>query len=269
MMRSIVDTEKLLQFEDPEPVGVLNGNSASDFLLSCEHAGNAVPAVLNGLGLGAGALNQHIAIDIGILGVSEVISGLIGAPLVFQRYSRLVAECNRRVESDQVIPCISDGTVIPGNQALSKVARMRRIEEIVLPYHQEIAGRLNRSRDDGAETIFVSMHSFTPSLNSAPASRPWHVGLCTGPDERFSRHVETALRAEVGVIVGFNEPYNVDMTEEYAIPIHAEARQLPYCQLEIRQDLIKSDAGQIEWGRRVACALEKARNTFFAELRES
>jgi predicted N-formylglutamate amidohydrolase len=33
--------------------------------------------------------------------------------------------------------------------------------------------------------------------------------------------------------------------------VHAERRSLPYLELEIRQDLIASAAGQVEWAERL------------------
>jgi predicted N-formylglutamate amidohydrolase len=131
-----------------------------------------------------------------------------------------------------------------------------------MPYQNEIAGRLDALRKANHPTLFVSMHSFTPSLRSRPSARPWHVGLCIGVDSRFTQHVVNALRADSDLLVGVNEPYEVDMAREYAIPVHAEARGLPYVQFEIRQDLIGEKSGQKAWGVRVARALERARATF-------
>jgi predicted N-formylglutamate amidohydrolase len=41
----------LLGPDDPDPVGEINARSTSPFFLICDHAGNAVPAALNDLGL--------------------------------------------------------------------------------------------------------------------------------------------------------------------------------------------------------------------------
>ena len=245
---------------DPEPVGLRNPDASSDFVLICDHAGNAVPSSLHGLGLARADLDRHIGIDIGILGVSERLSDLLQAPLVFQRYSRLAAECNRLPSSSESIAVVSDGTPVPGNANLDPYARARRIAEIVVPYHEEITRRLDDRRD--RPTILVSMHSFTPSLLARPFARPWHVGLCHGADDRFTQPVLAALGEERGLVVGRNEPYGVDMAKDYSIPIHGEGRGLPYAEFEIRQDLIANPAGQAEWAERIARVLRTALQRF-------
>ncbi|WP_245448903.1 N-formylglutamate amidohydrolase [Phyllobacterium sophorae] len=259
-------SETLLGRDDPHPVGIRNGELVSEFIITCEHAGNAVPKSLNGLGLGSAELNRHIAVDIGILAVSERVSDLIRAPLVYQRYSRLVAECNRVLTDTELFAVVSDGTVIPGNEDISEVDGRRRIEEIIMPYQNEITCRLDEQQMSDHQTLFVSMHSFTPSLRSRPSERPWHVGLCIGVDDRFTNHVAAALRVDGDIVVGFNEPYTVDMAREYTIPVHAEGRSLPYVQFEIRQDLIADESGQKEWAIRVANAMDCARATFLSQM---
>ena len=63
----------LLRAGDPEPVEVCHPKSVSPILLLCEHAGQAVPQVLDGLGLTDGAINQHIGWDIGAESLARAI----------------------------------------------------------------------------------------------------------------------------------------------------------------------------------------------------
>lgn len=249
---------------DPPPVGVRNGEATSPFLLICDHAGNAVPAALADLGLPRAELDRHIAIDIGILGVAERMSDLMGAPLVFQRYSRIVAESNRRLASPDFIAPVSDGTMIPANQAVDPADRARRTAEIVEPYHREISARLDRHEAERRPAILVSMHSFTPSLLTRPFARPWHVGLCYGADMRFTVPVLDLLDAEQDLVVGRNEPYAVDMAKDYSIPVHGEERGVPYAEFEIRQDLIADAAGQGAFAERLSRVLAAAQRAFGA-----
>lgn len=263
MAETATRAAQLLGPGDPAPVGLRNADAISDFVIVCDHAGNAVPAALKGLGLGHAELDRHIGIDIGILGVSERLSDLLQAPLVFQRYSRLVAECNRMLSSPESIATLSDGTSVPGNHDLDEESRAARIAAIVTPYHNEIRRRLDERRCTGGTTILISMHSFTPSLLAHPSPRPWHVGVCFGADDRFTQPVLTALDQEAGLVVGRNEPYSVDLTKDYTIPIHAEARGLPYAEFEIRQDLIATPTEQMAWGDRLARVLGQAIERFF------
>ena len=70
-----------------------DGNSA--VLLICEHASRALPERFGDLGLSAEALSSHIAWDPGALAVARGISAGLNATLVFQRFSRLIYDCNR------------------------------------------------------------------------------------------------------------------------------------------------------------------------------
>ena len=249
---------KLLGSGDPNPVGLRNAEADSPFLLICDHAGNRIPSALGTLGLGPEDLARHIAYDIGILGVSEPLADGLEAPLVFQRYSRLVVECNRLFSSEESIAQTSDGTPIPGNCGLAPEDAAARIAEVAEPYHHEISRRLRRREAQGLATVLVSMHSFTPYLRSRSAPRPWQVALCYGVDDRFTRHVLDALEAEGDLVIGRNEPYAVDFDKDYSIPIHGEARGCPYAEFELRQDLIETPDRQRAWGERLARTLRTA-----------
>jgi predicted N-formylglutamate amidohydrolase len=66
------------------------------------------------------------------------------------------------------------------------------------------------------------------------------------------------LRAEAGLVVAENEPYQVSDETDYGVPVHAEAGGLDYAEIEIRQDLIADDAGQELWAARLARLLPAA-----------
>jgi predicted N-formylglutamate amidohydrolase len=64
-----------------------------------------------------------------------------------------------------------------------------------------------------------------------------------------------ALRRPGDVSVGDNQPYDLDPAVDYSIPFHAMRRNMPYLQVEFRQDEIAGAAGQVRWARRFAEAL--------------
>ena len=246
----------LLGEGDPSPVLIERPDGASPILLCCDHAGNAVPARLHGLGLPAAALDRHIGIDIGALGVAAGLAERLDAMLVAQRYSRLVIDCNRRPAQATSIPQISDGTAIPGNQGLSAADRRQREREILAPYQATIGMELDRRATGGRAVAIVTVHSFTPRMNDA--DRPWHLGVIHGDDDRGARTLRTLIDetgAADGLTIGWNQPYIVEMDVDFTLPIHAEERGLPYVELEIRQDLIGDVAGQAAWADRLAALL--------------
>jgi predicted N-formylglutamate amidohydrolase len=254
---------RLLGPRDPAPVGELNPDSRSPFFLICDHAGNAVPAALADLGLPPAELGRHIGIDIGALGVATGLAERLGAPLVHTRYSRLVVDCNRKPEAASSMSSVADGTEVPGNQNLTEADRATRIEEILLPYHARIAERLDARAAAGLPTLLVSVHSFTPRLRARPADRPWHIGLCWAEADGFSRHVLGLLaELEPDLVLGHNQPYDVEMVNDYSIPVHGEGRGLPYIEIEIRQDQIGTPDGQALWSERLVPVLHRAAETF-------
>ncbi len=244
----------LFEEHEPHPVSVERIHGQSPFFLTCDHASNRIPEALGSLGLEAADLRRHIAWDIGAAEVSRHLSEQLDATLVLQNYSRLVVDCNRPQESDQLIPLKSERTVIPGNQTLSKSGREQRHREIFLPYHDAITELLDR-RLQQKVTVFVAIHSFTPVY--LDDERPWHIGVLYNDDARMALPMLEQLRAEDGLCVGENEPYRLDHND-YGIPVHGEGRGIPYVLFEIRQDLVTSKRGQEEWASRLAKQLSNA-----------
>ena len=106
------DPTRLLGEGDPAPVRVLRPTGASEFFLTGDHAGRAIPRQLGKLGLPASELERHIAWDIGIAAVTEQLAQALDATAVLQAYSRLVIDCNRHPGWASSIPQISELTAI-------------------------------------------------------------------------------------------------------------------------------------------------------------
>ncbi len=239
---------------DPDPVEVLNPGGRAGVVLTCEHAGQAVPASLDNLGLPQEELDRHIGWDIGAYGVATRLSRLIDAPLVSQRYSRLVVDCNRPHGAPTHIPEVSDGTEVPANRGLAAEERALRHAAIHAPLHDAIASLL----DARPGAVLVAIHSFTPQLRSDPAPRPWDVGFLWRQDGAFATRLLEAMGETGDLLLAHNEPYRIDDEGDYTIPVHGEARRIPHVLLEIRNDRIASPEGQAEFAARLASALEDA-----------
>ncbi|MGD9614126.1 MAG: N-formylglutamate amidohydrolase [Alphaproteobacteria bacterium] len=240
----------LLGESDPPPVCVLRPEGGSDFLLTADHAGRAVPCSLGDLGVSESEWQRHIAWDIGIAAVTERLSRALDAATVLQTYSRLVIDCNRRPDWDSSIPVISEHTEIPGNRGISDAEREARRREIFDPYHRQIAALLDRRKAAGQRTVLVAMHSFTPVFKGEP--RNIEIGVLYNRDIRLASIMLDLLRAEGDLTVGDNAPYAITDTSDYTVPVHGEARGLPHVEFEIRQDLIADASGQDAWAARLA-----------------
>ena len=88
----------------------------------------------------------------------------------------------------------------------------------------------------------------------APALSPI---TCWDVDQRLSAPMLAALRAQAGIVVGDNEPYNLDPNEDYSVPLHATRRGLAHLMIEFRQDEIADKAGQQRWAKLFGDCLEQ------------
>jgi predicted N-formylglutamate amidohydrolase len=238
---------------------ILRPHGSGRFVFFCDHASNQVPAELHDLGLPATELARHIAWDIGAAGVTEALSEIFDAPAILCGASRLVIDCNRQLHASDLIPEVSDGTAIPGNLHLGEAGRADRIRCWFHPYHDAVESVLLRREALGVPSIAVSIHSMTASLGGIP--RPWQIALSSYLDRSLAGPVLAALRQPGDIVVGDNQPYDLDPQVDYGIPFHALRRGLPHLQVEFRQDEIPDAATQRQWARRFARALKYATET--------
>ena len=102
------------------------GAAGTRMLLVGDHASNNVPGDV-ALGIDPALLDQHMAIDIGVAPLARALCERIGCGGVLGAVSRLVIDYNREEDAQGLIPAISDGHVIPGNQDLSDEGRAERV----------------------------------------------------------------------------------------------------------------------------------------------
>jgi predicted N-formylglutamate amidohydrolase len=235
----------LLEPDEPQPVQVERADSTSPFVFACDHAGRRVPRALGDLGLAPEHFARHIAYDIGIEPVARRLAAAFDAPLVAQRYSRLVIDCNRPTHVPTSIPTISDATPIPGNQNLAPAEREARIRALFRPYHDTIESILESRTRAGVPTILIAMHSFTPVFNGA--RRPWRLGLLYDRDARLASSMLRILNDDAAPYIGDRLPYAVSEETDYTLPVHGERRGILHAGLEIRQDEIGEPTGQAAW----------------------
>jgi predicted N-formylglutamate amidohydrolase len=243
---------QLLDADEPSPVDAVGTERDGSFVVLCDHAGRALPRALGNLGLAAAELESHIAWDIGAASVARRLAHELNAPLFMQRYSRLVIDCNRPLTAPDSIPSQSGGIAIPGNARLTPAQAEARAEGIFGPYHARISDLLAQRR----HYLLVTVHSFTPELYGE--RRPFHAGVLYERDRRLAAPLLSLLREEPGLVVGDNEPYRASAATDYAIIEHGERRGAPYVELEVRQDLVADEVGQVAWAARFARLLRIA-----------
>jgi predicted N-formylglutamate amidohydrolase len=240
----------LLGPDEPPAFETINTDGRGSAVLVCDHASERVPERLGTLGLEPDLLTDHIGWDPGAAGVARRLTAQLDCPLVLSGYSRLVIDCNRPLGHADSIAERSAGLSIPGNLGLSPSERSIRIDALFRPYHDAIAGLLDRRSH--RPTLLISIHSFTPVLNGQ--LRPWHIGISHWRNPRLAALLLGALRRTGDFTIGDNEPYPIENHIDYTIPRHGEGRGLPSVMIEIRQDELLTSAGATAWAGRLAAA---------------
>ena len=236
-----------------EPFFVHGENRSSRWLITCDHATNTVPPDLGGtLGLPEADMARHIAFDPGAAGVTRALADALGGIAILSNFSRLVIDPNRGEDDPTLLMRLYDGSVIPGNRTAGADEKARRLDAYYRPYHDALTALAARRED----TVIVAVHSFTRQLRGRP-SRPWHVGILHGYDSRLSDPLITALKAEPDLVVGRNEPYPGHLPGD-AIDRHALHHGRQNTLIELRNDLIATEATQAAWGERLAPMLKTA-----------
>lgn len=223
---------------------------ATDLLLLCDHASNAVPDDID-LGIDSRLLDLHIAIDIGAADVTRALAKRLDAPAILGTVSRLVLDLHREPDHPNLVPKSSDGYEIPGNLYINNEERLARFH---IPYHDLIAARIAVQRPD----LILSIHSFTPRLEQNGSDRPWEIGILYNQDERAARLAVDWLRGQ-GLPTGDNEPYSGKLLNA-TLNRHAEANNIPSIAIEIRNDLIRDKAGVQRWTDILAQLADHLRN---------
>ncbi|MEP7349036.1 MAG: N-formylglutamate amidohydrolase [Sphingorhabdus sp.] len=219
------------------PYRILGEPEPGAILIVGDHASNHVPpGVL--LDIDPALLTDHIAWDIGVAAVAAHMAGQAVFSAFLGNVSRLVTDLNRYPHEPAVIPDHSDGIQIVANR-LSDAERETRLSAYYHPYHDRLAQILTEQRP----VLILSLHSFTPSLQSrSDEKRPWEIGVLYNEYETASKLAITYLETR-NLVVGDQLPYsgkhlNATMNR------HAEGNAIPYIGIEIRQDMVSSHAGQ-------------------------
>lgn len=224
------------------------------WLVTCDHASNAVPPWVAGgdLGLPAADLARHIAWDPGAAGVARALGRLLDSPVILSTFSRLVIDPNRGEDDPTLVMRLYDGSIIPANRRIDCAGIGERLNRLYRPYHEAYEALAARRPD----TVVLAIHSFTRCLNGRQP-RPWHVGvLYSHLDERLSRPLVARLMAEPDLCIGDNEPYSGHLPGD-AIDRHALEPGRLNTLIEVRNDLIGDEPAQEAWAARLAPILSQ------------
>jgi len=218
-----------------QAVEEIDGDFGGRLVFTCEHASAELPAPWIWPERDHRLVDTHWASDIGAAAFTRRVAQLMNAPAVLSRFSRLLIDPNRPLDSDTLFRENAEGGMVHLNEALLETERKRRIDRFYLPYHAAVSAMIERSQGD---TVF-SIHTFTDNYEGA--ARVLEVGVLfdhdEGPAHRLVRHLEQA-----GFHVAPNEPWSGKDGLAYSAVRHAQEFGRCALEIEARQDLIIDDS---------------------------
>lgn len=209
-------------------------------LLTCEHASNALPDEGQPGGWSwppadRRLVHDHWAWDPGAAALTRALCARTGAPAVLSRFSRLLVDPNRPLDSETLFRDVADGSPVELNRVVSSAERERRLTRCYEPYHAAVDAMVQRH--PGAPLL--SMHTFTPVYEGQP--RAVELGVLFDDDEAWALRWFDALQGH-GYDVRLNEPWSGRLGLMYSVQRHAQRWGRVCMELEVRQDLATDPA---------------------------
>ena len=212
--------------------------SDPDFVVSCEHASNAVPEALRGLfAEDTEVMNTHRAYDPGALQAAQHMAEILGVAAHAATVSRLVCDCNRSPGHPNLFSDVV--------HALSVQEKNAILARFYWPYRHAVIDEISNYHAAGRSVVHLSVHSFTPLLNGR--TRTADVGLlfdtAREKERRLAHEIQRRLIAHIpGLTVRNNYPYRgtSDGMTSALRRINSETRYLGL-EIELNQKLWLED----------------------------
>jgi predicted N-formylglutamate amidohydrolase len=172
-------------------------------LITCEHAGNAVPPAYGPLFRGwEDLLASHRGFDAGALETARRLAEAVEAPLFATSVTRLVVDCNRSQGHPGLFSEVTKPLLLPTRQAL--------LDAYYHPHREAVASAVAELLSAGHTVLHIASHSFTPRLGDV--SRHCDVGFLYDPARRAEKRFclawrEALARQDPSLILRRNYPY--------------------------------------------------------------
>jgi len=213
----------------------IDGDFGGRLVFTCEHASAEMPEPWKWPEADRWLVDTHWASDLGAAAFTRRVARLMNAPAVLSRFSRLLIDPNRPLDSETLFRRNADGKTVHLNEGLLEAERQRRIDRLYHPYHAAVRSMVRRSRGD---TVF-SIHTFTDNYEGE--ARVLEVGVLFDhdeePAERLVRHLQAA-----GFHAAPNEPWSGKLGLAHSPVLHAREYGRRALEIEARQDLIVQES---------------------------
>lgn len=173
------------------------------FILTCEHAGNEIPAEYEHLFHGKKeVLYTHKAIDFGALRLAKHLSAELELPLCYTPVSRLLVEANRSLDNKELFSGYS--------QVLTEQEKQLLLGRHYFPHRKQVESKIEKETAAGNQVYHLAIHTFTPVLNGEV--READIGILYDPEREPEKNFAQRLKEQLTAQnperrVLFNSPY--------------------------------------------------------------
>ncbi|MBU4306147.1 MAG: N-formylglutamate amidohydrolase [Candidatus Omnitrophica bacterium] len=210
-------------------------------IVTCEHAGNFVPAEYAGLFSGhKKLLNTHQGYDIGGRELFNCIAGEVADYRFSCGVSRLLIDMNRSLLNHSLFSSLTKN--------LSEKQKERLRQKYYFPYRQRITALIERLIAEHNTVIMLAVHTFTPVLHGK--RRGADIGLLYDPRRKEEKRLCRSIRQNLRVLlpelkIRFNYPYR-GSSDGLAAYLRKRFPAAGYCgiELEVNQKFSISDKRQ-------------------------
>ncbi|WP_305982209.1 N-formylglutamate amidohydrolase [Roseivirga thermotolerans] len=202
--------------------------SGRSFLMTCEHAGNYVPANYRYLFLGHEAiLETHRGYDLGAGPLAEYLADTLKLPLYVNMITRLLVDSNRSKFNPELYSEFS--------RSLDPVVKKFLLKKYYTAYRQQVYDWVKEHARKTDSVVHISMHSFTPVLKGE--TRKADIGILYDdnrePEARIARQLVADLQLNAPQFVTMhNYPY-LGTADGFTTYLRKEFRPKNYSGIEI------------------------------------
>ena len=202
--------------------------SRRSFLITCEHAGNFVPANYRYLFLGNEAvLDTHRGIDIGAGALAENLADSLKLPLYVNVVSRLLIDSNRSKFNPELYSEFS--------KTLDPVVKKFLMKKYYTAYRQQVYEWIKERARKTDSVVHLSIHTFTPVLKGEVRSAD--IGILYDEKREPEAKISKQLVNELGVfapqfVTKHNYPY-LGTADGFTTYLRKEFRPQNYSGIEI------------------------------------
>ncbi len=224
------------------------------WVLTCEHASNAVPPRFRSIFSKKSALlESHRGYDIGAQHYAQEISKSLSWPLFCGEYTRLLVDLNRSAHNPHLFSSIT--------KTLDSTTKQEILDLYYTPFRTNVRQLVEKKIASGATVIHISCHTFTPILGRV--ERPMDLGILYDPHRADEKSLSLSLRQELAahcsMCIRMNAPYK-GVSDGHVTALRRLFSPDRYVgiELEINQSLyvsIKTELWQDAWLPRLVDSL--------------